>query len=176
MLGWTERNSAEFAPVTTSDRLPLRKIEQRGPFAHTSNAPLESLAGSALAARFHAWHGRSGRRYVCSVFPIKLAEPDFGLPDFGEGVVIAAAIKGDGTRALLSIWHYEAGAKPSVRNSFIAQALAAGAAEWHVHLLAAGGVQRRGLVADIRAEGRPRPVRVRSVPLAGQDLAQSVIA
>jgi hypothetical protein len=149
---WTGREKAEFAPSGTTDSLLLREGQEAvRRVGKSGNAPLESLAGGALAARFHAWHGRSGRRYVCSVFPAKPAEPDFGLPDFGEAVVIAAAFKGDDTRGLVSICQCEAGAKPGARESFIAQALAAGAAEWHVHLLAAGMMQRRALLADIKA-------------------------
>jgi len=152
---WTRPGKAEFAPSATTDSLPLRKVEgEVRRVGKSGNAPLESLAGGALAARFHAWHGRSGCRYVCSVFPAKPAEPDFGLPDFGEAVVIAAAFKGDGARGLVSICQCEADANPGARESFIAQALAAGAAEWHVHLLATGMMQRRALLADIKAMTR----------------------
>ena len=31
--------------------------------------PLAAPKNSALSSRFHFWHGASGRRYVCSVFP-----------------------------------------------------------------------------------------------------------
>ncbi|MGC1556556.1 MAG: hypothetical protein WA745_03305, partial [Methylovirgula sp.] len=60
------------------------------------NAALKSLSGSPLAGRFHAWHGASGRRYVCSVFPLDPAAPDAGLPQFAGAVVLAVLRAGDG--------------------------------------------------------------------------------
>jgi hypothetical protein len=145
------RDSTEYAASAVTDSLPTRTVERPVPAAdRRRNAALESLAGDALAARFHAWRGNSGQRYICSVFPVT-AEPDAGLPDFTEAVVIAAACEDDGTRRLVALRQCERGANPYARESFIIEALAAGASEWHVHLLASEEMQRRAAIADIDA-------------------------
>lgn len=145
------RDSAERAASAVTDSLPTWTVERPVPPADKRrNAALESLAGDALAARFHAWRGNSGQRYICSVFPVT-AEPDAGLPDFTEAVVIAAACEDDGARRLVALRQCERGANPYARESFIIEALAAGASEWHIHLLASEEMQRRAAVADIDA-------------------------
>jgi len=113
------------------------------------NAPLESLAGGALAARFHAWRGASGRRYVFSVFPANCDEPDAGLPDFADSIAIAAAIDRSGGRRLVALCRCESGSNLEIRAAFIGKALAAGAVEWHVHLLATEPELRRAVLSDI---------------------------
>ncbi len=115
------------------------------------NAALKSLSGSPLAGRFHAWHGASGRRYVCSVFPLDPAAPDAGLPQFAGAVVLAVLRAGDGRRRLICICQSESHADP---RNFVSEALAAGAGEWHVHLPADAAVQRRAVIADLEAARR----------------------
>lgn len=151
-LGRSPRhNNAEYDASAVTDSLPTRTVERPMPPAdRRRNAALESLAGVALAARFHAWRGNSGQRYICSIFPVT-AEPDAGLPDFTEAVVIAAACEDDGTRRLVGLRQCEKGANPYARESFIIEALAAGASEWHIHLLASEEMQRRAAIADIDA-------------------------
>jgi hypothetical protein len=56
-----------------------------------ANAPLGCLTGGALASRFHAWHGHSGLRYVCSVYPVDQKDASAGLPELGDSVVIGVA-------------------------------------------------------------------------------------
>ena len=57
--------------------------------AGPASAPLAALAGGALAHRFHAWRGRSGRRYIFSVYA--LGE----CPDYAGAVIAAVARDGD---------------------------------------------------------------------------------
>jgi hypothetical protein len=143
--------SGERAASAVTDSLPSRTVEKPVPPAERRrDAALESLAGGALAARFHAWRGSSGQRYICSVFPVT-GDPDVGLPDFTEAVVIAAAYENDRTRRLVAVRQCEKGANPYARESFIIEALAAGASEWHIHLLASEETQRRAAIADIDA-------------------------
>lgn len=125
------------------------------PFAcRPGNAALKSLAGSPLAARFHAWHGASGRRYVCSVYPLDPAAPDAGLPEFAQAVVIAVARTANGRRHLVSIGPSDSREDSRARECFVLEALAAGAGEWHVHLLAGEATRRRAALADIAAPNR----------------------
>jgi hypothetical protein len=122
----------------------------RFPTGRPRNEALQSLAGGPLAGRFHAWRGGSGQRYVCSVFPVN-AEPDAGLPDFCDTVVIAATRTSDGLRRPVGLCQCEPGANSYARECFIIEALAAGASEWHIHLLATEMKQRRAVIADIEA-------------------------
>jgi hypothetical protein len=109
------------------------------------HAPLASLTSSVLGPRFHAWYGRSGRRKVCSVFPVLESQEAQGLPDFSEAIVIAARREPTG---LYAIAVFALGEKED-RGALIEAALRAGAMEWHVHLLAADENERRALLEDL---------------------------
>ncbi len=112
-------------------------------------APLESLADVALAARFRQWRGASGRRYICSIFPVRAGEPLGGLPEFDGAVVIAAACGAAGLRRVAvftSCWRDEAFCGDP---DAVAAALRCGACEWHLHLLADNGPAQRAALADL---------------------------
>lgn len=106
-------------------------------------APLRSLAGTG-SRRFTAWRGRSGRRYVASVFS---AGDDHAL-GFSDAVllavsaerrIVAARDSGPlGIEAALERWR--------------SAAQAAGATEIHVHLLAEDGASRRTVLRDLTPE------------------------
>jgi hypothetical protein len=83
-------------------------------------------AGS-LRDRFYAWRGRSGRRYVCSVFR---CEEDRFLADLAAGVVIGVARDAGGTVRPVCVASAPAtGGFRALRE----RAREAGVAEWHVH-------------------------------------------
>lgn len=101
---------------------------------------LRSLSG-VHTSRFAAWRGRSGRRYVASSFGI--GDPD--ALSFADSVLIAV----DHRRSIISVrdagpWGLEAAV---IR--WRDEVEAAGAAEIHVHLIAATGEDRRKAVADL---------------------------
>lgn len=125
------------------------------------NAALKSLAGSPLAGRFHAWHGASGQRYVCSVFRLDPAAPDAGLPQFAGAIVLAVVRAGD-HRRLVSLWQGQSHADP---RNFIIEALAGGAGEWHVHLPPNTAAHRRAIIADIEAARRANSAACGRPPL-----------
>jgi hypothetical protein len=133
------------------DKAEVAPAAERAARGKNANGALESLAGGALAERFHAWHGGSGRRYICTVFPVNHADPEAGLPDFSGAVVIAVACEANGARRPVALCQCERGANPYAREPFIIDALAGGASEWHVHLLATEMTQRRAVIADIDA-------------------------
>jgi len=115
-----------------------------------ANAPLGCLSGGALASRFHAWHGRSGHRYVCSVYPVDRKDGPAGLPDLDGAVVIAVGL--DPRRERLRLAIFEArwrDGRLALGREAIDAALAAGASEWHVHLLAASAEARRAAIRDL---------------------------
>ncbi|UZF90528.1 hypothetical protein [Bosea sp. NBC_00550] len=108
--------------------------------------PLRSTA-SLGERRFTAWRGRSGRRYVASVFTVD----DIHALGFTDAVllavsaerrVIAARDSGPfGVEAALGRWQRAI--------------TAAGAAEIHVHLLAEDGFSRRAALLDLMPEANP---------------------
>lgn len=110
-------------------------------------APLASLRDEAVASRFHAWTGASGRRYVATIYLLDRSRPHAGLPDFDRFVLIPAVRRGHG-RLPSTILAVE---RESDKRFAIAAALANQVSEWHVHLLAARRSDRAAVVADIAA-------------------------
>lgn len=105
--------------------------------------PMRSTAGLG-ERRFTAWRGRSGRRYVASVFQLS-DDHALGFTDAvllaisGDRRVIAARDSGPfGVEAALTRW------RQSVQD--------AGACEIHVHLLAEDRVSRRAALLDLMPE------------------------
>jgi len=88
---------------------------------------LPSLAGAgALKERFYAWRGRSGRRYVCSVF---CREEEHFVADVVSGVIIGVGRDAGGAARPVWIAPAGAGGLSNLRDC----AREAGVAEWHVH-------------------------------------------
>ena len=121
------------------------------PRAAVCNAPLASLTDQPLERRFHAWSGRSGRRYVCSVFPAEFEQPGAGLPDFTGALVLAVGVAADGLRSPLALHDSGDGDAAALdrRRMFLAAAQGQGACEWHVYLLAPEAEHRRLVMADL---------------------------
>lgn len=110
------------------------------PGADAREMPLRSTAGLG-ERRFTAWRGRSGRRYVASVFSVTddhaLGFSDAVLLAVSEDrQIIAARESGPfGIEAALTRW----------RRSVVL----AGASEIHIHLLAEDGLRRRAALLDL---------------------------
>jgi hypothetical protein len=113
-------------------------------------APLGCLAGASLASRFHSWRGASGRRYICSVFPVRDDAELGGLPDFESAIALAVSRDGRGRRRRLAVldlcWR---DGRFAGDWQAAGDALGAGASEWHIHLLAEDGDARSAAIADI---------------------------
>ena len=115
--------------------------EERAPVV--SELPMRSTAGLG-ERRFTAWRGRSGRRYVASIFAIGDGHA-LGFTDAvllavsADRRILAARDSGPfGIEAALTRWQ---------------QAVAqAGASEIHVHLLAEDGITRRAALLDLMPE------------------------
>ncbi|MEE8630221.1 MULTISPECIES: hypothetical protein [Methylobacterium] len=96
----------------------------------TARQPVrEERLRSGASGDLTAWRGRSGRRYVCSVYPASAAGD---LAGDAAALVLAVARNVAGTAALLAI-----GSVP------------AGATELHVHRLAETADDRAAAVADL---------------------------
>lgn len=125
-----------------------------GPLARACGAPLAALVGGALVDKFHAWRGRSGQRYMFSVFPI-----DADMPDFDDAVVIATAVGSGAARQSLLI--ADTGSLPELvlRGAAMARARQRGASELHVHLLARTQAERRAVLRDLAPGASIEPGR-----------------
>jgi hypothetical protein len=108
---------------------------------------LAGLTGSTLSDRFRSWRGRSGRRYIFSIF----RDWDGGA-EFREAVVVAAERGPDGGRRILLVDSTETFPELLLQGRALAEARAQGANELHVHLLAASASERRAIVADLTAD------------------------
>ncbi len=116
-----------------------------------SDAPLLGLAGSSVADRFRSWTGRSGKRYVFSVFRLDdTARFADWLPTDGGAVVIAA--RRDRASTLTPLFIESTGRCPQAfaRSEHIRALLSKGGCEIHVHLLASNATERQAIVADLR--------------------------
>ena len=98
------------------------------------------------AARFQCWLGLSGRRHIVSVFRFDAGSPDRGLPDFNGCVVIPVCRDGEARSAIGAFPIEDYAEARAVR----AAGIAAGIAEWHVHLLAEDRTSREAVVDDLR--------------------------
>ncbi|MBL8588476.1 MAG: hypothetical protein JNK46_08105 [Methylobacteriaceae bacterium] len=114
--------------------------------ANPAGAPLASLAGGALARRFRAWRGASGRRYVVTVY----AAGETGWLDLDAALALVVAVAPDGRRRILAA-HVDPDA-PARRRLAAALVAAEGeACEVHLHLLAATPAERAAAAADLGA-------------------------
>ncbi len=114
------------------------------------HAPLAGLAGTDLSRRFCYWRGSSGRRYLFSVFPLGQGRCADRCPRFEQAVVVAVAHRRDGDRQILFIG--ETGRHPDLffEGGRLHRAIAAGANEIHVHLLAEDVRARAAIVRDLQ--------------------------
>lgn len=111
---------------------------------------LSGLAGSSVADRFRAWTGRSGRRYVFSVFPVGGGSGDLDrLPLADDAVAMGVQRSGSGTRTVL--WVAGIGVCPAafLGGDRVRALRALGRCELHLHLLAAGRDERQAVIDDL---------------------------
>jgi hypothetical protein len=134
----SDLSAAEGLP---SDR--TRRVAES--FAHQDqavSAPLRSLAGGALDARFRSWRGASGRRYVFSVYNQDC------YPAFEHAVAMIASVGRDGERRALCV--EDTGSFPDISLAKAAARIPDGEEfEFHVHLLATSRIERAAVVADL---------------------------
>ncbi|MFO1150278.1 MAG: hypothetical protein U1E62_18020 [Alsobacter sp.] len=100
-----------------------------------ASQPLRAARSCGLATRFHAWTGRSGRRYVVSVHGRR------SLPEFSDAVLLAVSVDEAGGLTLIGVRASDDGLEdwPDL----------ARADEVHVHLLARRPEERARVVTDL---------------------------
>jgi len=107
------------------------------------NQELSALAGDPLAGRFRHWRGRSGQRYIFSVYD------QASCPAYGEVVLAVAVVEANETRRIVFI--VDTGVLPELTIARAKQAASAieGAVEFHVHLLAGSRAERAAAIEDL---------------------------
>jgi hypothetical protein len=110
--------------------------------------PLAALDRTGLEDLFRVWAGASGRRYICSVYP--LGEP----PAFDCARAIVAAVrKSAGGAGIVFVFRPDAGDEADELRSWTQKARQRGANEWHVHLLADTPASRQFAARDLAPPG-----------------------
>jgi hypothetical protein len=114
---------------------------------------LAALVRTGLEDLFRVWAGASGRRYICSVYP--LSEP----PAFDCGRAIVAAVrKSAAGAAIVFVFQPGAGDEADELRNWAQKARQRGANEWHVHLLADSPAARQFAERDLAPTGSGFPV------------------
>lgn len=113
------------------------------PVRAAREAPLRGAAQLA-ERRFTAWRGRSGRRYVASVFAVQ----DGHALNFTDAVLLAVSPE----RTIVAARDSGAFGIDAALTRWRDAAAMAGACEIHVHLLAEDSQSRRAALADLMPE------------------------
>ena len=118
------------------------------------SAPLASLSGGRLAQKFQSWQGISSRRYICSVFSAFDTVAMETVQSYSDAVVLVVRRDASGTKSLVAIG--DSGAFPELfwHGSAIANVLAEGVDEFHIHLMAETTQARRDIIEDVLALAR----------------------
>lgn len=120
-----------------------RDLPAEAPASRACEMPMRSAAALG-ERRFTAWRGRSGRRYVASVFAIG---DDHAL-GFTDAVLLAVSAD----RRILAARESGPFGVESALRRWQRSVAVAGAAEIHVHLLAEDGISRRAALLDLMPE------------------------
>ena len=131
MGGFCEQPTAPWVAVASS-----------GP---PEGAALAALAGMPISSRFCSWKGRSGQRYVFSVYPPSQC------PAFCGAILLAVAREAKGRRRVLSVRETGAFREPAVAKSRRDLESFGAASELHLHFLARSPDERAAAVADLTA-------------------------
>jgi hypothetical protein len=115
-----------------------------------NNSPLNVSGGAAWAEHFHVWRGQSKKRYICSVFPVLPQERLGGLPEFSNGICISAIFDGVKGRSRVNMFEFAWHDGVFLGDKRLVEAaLAGGAREWHIHLLAVSARDKYALLEDL---------------------------
>lgn len=127
-----------MVPACATPSLPVSALAPLTGERGALHEPLRAGAGTALVRRFHAWRGRSGRRYVVSAY-----EPG-AAPDYAGMVALAVRRLPDGRLTMLGAVACEAWDAPLASVPAFARA-----DEIHLHLLAEDQEGRAAVVRDL---------------------------
>jgi hypothetical protein len=106
-------------------------------------AALTALAGLPFSSRFWSWTGRSGRRYVFSVYPPS------ACPAFCDAVLVAAVSDGPRRLRIISVRDTGAFPEPIVARAQREFRSFGPGLEFHLHLLPSSPKDRAATIADL---------------------------
>ena len=106
--------------------------------------PLAALDRTGLENLFQSWRGASGRRYICSVYPVGEA-PAF---DCARAIVVAVRKNAEGA-SIAFVFEPGAQGESDGLRQWTQKARQYGAEEWHVHLLAGSEAERAFALRDL---------------------------
>ncbi|GGC92427.1 hypothetical protein [Chelatococcus reniformis] len=106
--------------------------------------PLAAMAEGSHGLALRAWRGRSGKRYVVSVYPLDDADSDYA-----GALLLAVSRDADGSRRLMEARESSDLAFTGYNGRWLAAMRNRGANELHVHLLAANHEARRRTMVDL---------------------------
>lgn len=114
---------------------------------------LAALVDTPLASRFCAWRGRSGRRYIFSVYPWP------ACPAFCHALLLAVIRDDVGRRRALSIVDTGEFPEPVLLRAKRNLCSFGATLEFHMHLLASSAPERAATLADlaVHCEREPKP-------------------
>jgi hypothetical protein len=131
-------HGAGFAERPTAPWIALASDRHRG------GSSLAALAGMPISSRFCSWKGRSGRRYVFSVYPAS------ACPAFCDAILLAA-VRGAKGRRVLSVRETGAFPEPAIAEAQRELKAFGPNGELHFHLLAMSLEERAAALADLLA-------------------------
>ena len=106
--------------------------------------PLGAIADGGPGLALRAWRGRSGKRYVVSVYDLDEADSDYS-----GALLLAVSRDADGRRRLMEARESSDLAFTGYNGRWLAAMRDRGANELHVHLLAANHEARRRMMMDL---------------------------
>lgn len=109
----------------------------------TRGVSLASLDGMPISSRFCSWIGRSGRRYVFSVYPA------LECPTFHDAVLLAVIRDMTGRRRVVSVRDTGGLPEPAVATAQRELRAFGPGLEFHLHLLATSAAERAATLADL---------------------------
>ncbi|MGO9390230.1 hypothetical protein [Rhodoblastus sp.] len=113
--------------------------------------PLACLDRTGMENWLQSWRGSSGRRYICSIYPI--GEP----PSFDcDRAIVATVRKGASGASIVFVFEPGTEGESDGLRQWKEKARQHGADEWHVHLLAGSKEERDFALRDLA----PRALRL----------------
>jgi hypothetical protein len=128
--------------LALDEQSALRRHPAAGNCRRADSAPLSALAGDALDSRFRSWRGRSGRRYVFSVYD------RLSCPAYEDAVMMVIAAAPEDQQRIVAI--SLTGCFPGIDLAAAGRLHAADSRiEFHIHLLARSRADRLAVIADL---------------------------
>ena len=132
--------SRVFEPSVAS---PRYELDEGGERERSDRSRSWTVTADFAGTHFRTWVGRSGRRYVFSVY-----DPET-CPGYCDGVVLSVLVGSDGDRRVINAAQTGVFPEPTLHRLALDLTGRSGRPELHVHLLAETPEDRRAVIADL---------------------------